>query len=309
MPKKALPTFLICGAQKAGTTALYEALRAHPDVCMSRPKETEFFNWRYHRGWDWFSERFDHHNGESAIGEASTRTMPHPEAPERIATGLPDASLIFVLRNPVERAHSAFWYYIAQGILCPGTDFSTFIRNEGHPLRQEIVHYGYYDRHLARFLQVFEQSQCQLVRHRDLRENMPAELDRICQFIGVSPFGSEGERASTQSNTTQYPHSQLLHNLGRRLWKPIGRLLSWRAPDIAETIRRVGKRWSLGGSRPSLAPSDRAYLWERYESTANEIEARFSIDLAHWGLGDGVAGLRDQTILSKIPGYPRQILL
>ena len=204
-----LPTFLICGAQKAGTTALYEALRAHPDVCMSEPKETEFFNWHYQRGWDWFATHFDHYDGESAIGEASTRTMPTPEAPERIVGCLPDAKLIFVLRNPVERAHSAFWYYVEQGILCPGEDFGAFIRNEGHPLRQEIVHYGYYNRHLERFLHTFDRAQMLLVRHVDLRERMSDTLSRIQKFIGVAPLGLEDERGP-RSNTPRYPASTSL---------------------------------------------------------------------------------------------------
>lgn len=277
-----LPTFLICGAQKAGTTALYEVLRDHPDVCMSRPKETEFFNWRYRRGWDWFASHFDHYDEESAIGEASTRTMPTPEAPTRIAGRLAGAELIFVLRDPVERAHSAFWYYLSQGILCPNAGFSTFIRNEGHPLRQEIVHYGYYERHLDRFVDVFDRSQLLLIRHRDLREDMPAALDRIYQFIGVSPFDADDENLSTQSNTTQYPRSRFLHGVGRRAWKPVDRLLSRWAPELGKAIRHAGKRWSLSAGRPPLSEADRAYLWRRYAGTTEALEKRFGMNLAHW---------------------------
>ena len=54
-----LPTFLICGAPKAGTTALYEYVRQHPDVFMSIPKETGFFHKNYHKGEDWFRSHFN----------------------------------------------------------------------------------------------------------------------------------------------------------------------------------------------------------------------------------------------------------
>ena len=63
-----LPTFLITGAERAGTTALFQFLRQHPNVCFSRPKETWFFNRRYDRGIDWFASHFEHYEGETAVG-------------------------------------------------------------------------------------------------------------------------------------------------------------------------------------------------------------------------------------------------
>lgn len=276
-----LPTFLICGAQKAGTTALYEAVQKHPDVCVSRPKETEFFSWRYRRGWAWFSTHFGHYDGEAAIGEASSRTMPTPEAPERIAERLSDIKLIFVLRNPVERAHSAFWYYVTQGILCAGESFGTFIRNEGHPLRQEIIRYGFYGRHLDRFLDVFGRSQILLLRHRDLRRGMDDELECVFRFLGVD----ETVRAvseNTEKNETAYPVSRELYAFARRIWKPIDRSLSIWAPDLISVARRKGKGLFLQGRRPKMDESDRAYLVELYASTKRTLEVVFGLDLEHW---------------------------
>jgi hypothetical protein len=172
---------------------------------------------------------------------------------------------------------------VEQGILCPGADFSAFIRNEGHPLRQEMVLYGDYQQHLDRFRQVFDHSQLLLIRHRDLREEMHAELKRTLRFIGVDPAGLGGETMSNRSNTTQYPRSQLLHGLARRIWKPMDRLVSQWAPGVAKKIRHVGKQWSLGADRPSLTAADRAYLWRRYEPMTRKLELRFDLDLSHWG--------------------------
>ncbi|WP_423816401.1 sulfotransferase domain-containing protein [Salinibacter ruber] len=273
-----LPTFLLCGAQKAGTTALYFALRAHPDVCMSRPKETEFFNWRYRRGWEWFSSHFDHYGGETAIGEASTRTMPTPEAPSRIAKRMSSANLIFILRNPIERAHSAFWYYLTQGILCPSEDFSQFIRNEGHPLRHEIIQYGFYGRHLNRFLTHFPRSQILLLRYRDLRERPDEQVRRVCQFIGVKELNT----TPSTENITKYPTSRRLYALAHRLWKPVDQLFSRCMPSVLDNARQYGRRLLLGADRPSLASADRRYLERIYVSTAESIKADFGLDVTHW---------------------------
>lgn len=276
-----LPTFLVCGAQKAGTTALYDALQAHPDVCMSRPKETEFFNWRYRRGWDWFRSHFDHYRGETAIGEASTRTMPTPEAPERIAERLPDVKLIFVLRNPIDRAHSAFWYYVSKGILCPREGFSSFIRNEGHPLRQEIIHYGFYDRHLSRFLWTFDNKQCLTLRYGALQENPEDVFRELCEFIGVdSGEGSfsRGER----SNVTQRPGSKMIYSVTKTLWISLEhRIPSWMS-DATTALRQWGKRSLLQAGRPAIDEEDRSYLWQIYEPTVENLEEEIGLDLASW---------------------------
>lgn len=276
-----LPSFLICGAQKAGTTALYSALRRHPDVCMSRPKETEFFSWRYRRGWEWFGTHFDHYDRETAIGEASTRTMPTPEAPARIAERMPGARLIFLLRDPVERAHSAFWYYITRGILCPGESFEDFIRNEGHPLRQEIIHYGFYDRHLSRFFQYFDDSQCLLLRYENLRADPRATMQCVCRFIGVDLFDGDA-KLCRETNVTKYPTSQPLYALGRRLWKPVQRAANDLVPSLVDRVRSMGKRWFLRSDRPALSDSARQYLRKTYAPTMSNLEQTFNLDLAPW---------------------------
>jgi hypothetical protein len=277
-----LPTFLLCGAQKAGTTAIHEALCDHPDVCMSRPKETEFFNWRYHRGWSWFSSHFEHHSGEAAIGEASTRTMPTPNAPARIAKRLPDIQLIFVLRNPIERAHSAFWYYLTQGILCPGEDFGAFIRNEGHPLRQEIIHYGFYEQHLNRFLNHFSRSQCLLLLYDDLRSAPKDSMSRILDFIGVDYIGESD--LGREKNVTRYPTSQPAYALGKRLWKPVERMALTLMPALIKRARETGQKWLLKSERPEISQADREYLAEIYETTVYSLSDKFNLCLSEWNM-------------------------
>jgi hypothetical protein len=276
-----LPSFLLCGAQKAGTTALYDVLADHPEVCMSRPKETEFFNWRYRRGWKWFSTHFDHYNGERVVGEASTRTMAAPLAPKRINERLPDVMLVFLLRNPIERAYSAYWYYVAQGILCPTDDFSSFIRTEGHPLRQEIIHYGRYDEHLDRFLALFERSQMLILFHEDLVSVPTRQLQKLFSFLDIDP-DTAPDQAMDRKNVTRYPSSSGLYAWAKSVWKPVRSILNDWTPSLVDSLQRTGKAALFQTDRPPLADSDRAYLQTLYSSTFEALQTRHDLDLFRW---------------------------
>jgi Sulfotransferase family len=126
----ALPTLVVIGAMKCGTTSLHGYLDAHPDVGMSQPKELNFFfghgiesaddaetwtfgNW--HRGTDWYAAQFD--PGCPVRGEASPGyTSPsHPEAAARMAAVVPGARLVYAVRDPVRRAVSQYGHHLRQG--------------------------------------------------------------------------------------------------------------------------------------------------------------------------------------------------
>lgn len=248
---------------------------------MSRPKETEFFNWRFDRGWKWFETNFSHYNGEAAIGEASTRTMPTPEAPERICERLPDAKLIFVLRDPLDRAYSAFWFYLSTGILPAGTDFGTFIRNEGHPLRHEIIQYGEYHKHVRRFKKHFEDDQLLFLRYRDLRESVQGLIEKVERFIGVDP-GRHPEHSVEKRNVTQHPSSPAVFAWAKGLWKSLEQRVKTVAPKVADNLRRQGKRLLLRGDRPAMSEEDNQYLQEIYQPTVQLTELETELDLSHW---------------------------
>jgi hypothetical protein len=276
-----LPTFLLCGAQKAGTTAVYSALCQHPDICMSRPKETEFFNWRYDRGTGWFSKHFDHYSGEKAIGEASTRTMPTPDAPGRIYSISPNIRLIFILRDPVKRAYSAYWFYLTNGIICSTEKFSNFIRNEGHPLRQEIIEYGHYDHHLKRFNKIFPLEQLLVLFYEDLMHDISSQLQNILRFIDID--ATKIDKINIQKkNVTSYPVSKSLYSWMRSIWKPISQKLELLSPSLVEATGKYSKKILMHNSRPQLSVKDELYLRTIYKKTVTNLEKEHGYDLTHW---------------------------
>ena len=113
-----LPTFIICGTQRGGTTTLYHYLKEHPQICMSEKKEVHYFDLNYHKSLQWYESHFkDCQNKKvKTIGEASPFYMYLREVPERIDETLPDVKLIFILRNPVDRAYSHYWHEVKLGV-------------------------------------------------------------------------------------------------------------------------------------------------------------------------------------------------
>ena len=105
------PNFLLIGSQKCGTSTWWEILRRHPQIFMSAAKELDFFShdYIYDRGWAWYETLFSGADGKLAIGEGSTaytRKARFPETSCRIARHLPDAKLIYIVRNPIARIES-----------------------------------------------------------------------------------------------------------------------------------------------------------------------------------------------------------
>ena len=105
-----LPNYLIIGAPKCGTTSLAAWLDEHPQVYMVPEKELHFFSGYWEQGLDWYEQCFVP-NGKPLVGEASPSYLENPVARERIASVLPGAKLIAMMRNPVDRAYSQYWHW------------------------------------------------------------------------------------------------------------------------------------------------------------------------------------------------------
>jgi hypothetical protein len=105
-----LPDFLIIGAQRAGTTSLYNYLARHPKVAPAATNEVHYFTLFYDRGDDWYESNFPRSRGwrKRITGEATPYYLFHPDAPERARRLVPDATLIALLRDPVARAFSHY---------------------------------------------------------------------------------------------------------------------------------------------------------------------------------------------------------
>lgn len=110
-----LPHFIICGTQKGGTTALLYYLRQHPNIYMPR-REVHFFSWYWNKGVKWYKKHFRYGFRPVIFGEKSPSYMLNADVvAKRMKEVLPSPKLIFMLRNPVERAYSGYWMFYING--------------------------------------------------------------------------------------------------------------------------------------------------------------------------------------------------
>ena len=104
-----LPTYLIAGTVRSGTTSLHRALRRHPEVFAPGEKELHFFDRQFDRGVGWYESLFADAPGTGPVGEATPNYVYDDHAVERMAGVVPDARVVVLLRDPVERAYSQYW--------------------------------------------------------------------------------------------------------------------------------------------------------------------------------------------------------
>lgn len=141
-----LPALVIVGAQRCGTTTLYSALSEHPALLHAARKEVHYFDVAYERGLAWYRAHFpltararwiERTTGISPIAfEASPYYMFHPLACERLSRDLPDVKLLVLIRDPVERAHSAYAHEVALGY--DDVPFETALELEDVRLQGEV---------------------------------------------------------------------------------------------------------------------------------------------------------------------------
>ena len=188
-----LPTFLIAGAMRSGTTSLNAYLRQHPDVSVSQPKEVHFFDTNFTKGVDWYLQHFPDSDDSVAVGEATPDYMYHPEAMERLNETLPDSRILILLRDPVDRAYSHYWHNRSRGKedlpFGAALDAETErIRDQGSPDRAvySYVDRGQYFRQLNSMLSRIARERVLIQTFDELTADPAAVYKRTCRFIGVS---------------------------------------------------------------------------------------------------------------------------
>ena len=197
-----LPNFLIIGAQKAATTALYAYVRWHPEVTGPSWKEVSYFDRHYAHGERWYRANFPALRRKPLVGEASPSYLFHPLAPARVAALIPSARLIAVLRNPVDRAFSHYQHEVALGR--EPLSFEDALDREEERMSGEVdrmirdasyfsyawwnhtyVARGRYAEQLERWFAAFPREQLLILFSEELLENPGAGYARVLEFLGA----------------------------------------------------------------------------------------------------------------------------
>jgi sulfotransferase family protein len=189
-----LPNFLIIGLPKAGTTSLASYLSVHPEAFMSEEKELHFFDGKK-RDEGWYRAQFARAGDAKAVGEATPTYILNRRAMERMAAMLPDAKLIVMLRNPVDRAYSHYWWNRA---IDERRDFAAAVREEirgarsDRPATDPIMYRSYtgggrYLELLTRVCELYPRERLLPVVLEDMSRDPRSAHAAVCGFLSIDP--------------------------------------------------------------------------------------------------------------------------
>lgn len=301
----AMPNFLLIGTMKAGTTSLYYYLKQHPQVYMSPVKAPDFFTLegreldfngpegRAHIN-RWISENkatsieeyralFRGVSTETAIGEATPVYLYSPEALSRIKHHIPEAKLIAVLRNPADRAYSAFLHCVRDGR--EPLDFTQALQAEEERIRNHweyIWHYknmGFYYPQLERCYEMFEKEQIRIYLYGDLKEDPVGVAQDIFRYLEVDD--AFAPNISREYNVAGVPKRRALHRLVN-MSSPVKTLAKAILPqELGREMKRRVQHMSLTKA-PPLRPEVRRGLIETYRQDILQLQDLIRRDLSEW---------------------------
>jgi hypothetical protein len=190
---RALPEFLIIGAQRCGTTSTYSYICEHPRVRRAWLKEVRFFDSpRYYaRGEGWYRAHFPRRPRGIISGEATPEYMLRAEARERMARHVPGARLIALVRNPVDRALSHYHHQVRHGL--ESRTFEAALDEQAVSLpappegNQTYLARGLYAEQIEAVLRFFPREQLLVLPSEDLFADAGAAMARIFAFLGLPP--------------------------------------------------------------------------------------------------------------------------
>lgn len=302
-----LPNFLIIGVQKAGTSSIYEYLKQHPDVYMSPLKETNFLS----RDWsledpvkqaqrnqqlraqgrrdcvdsiEKYRDLFDGVTTETAIGEASPNYLFRSQkAIAQIQKYVPEAKLIAILRNPVDRAYSDYLMHMREEI-------------DDESLSQQIARYhhhqsftilkGFYGQQLGLYWQQFDPTKIKVYLYDELCADPVGMMQNMYDFIGVDP--SFQVDVSQRKQVAKIPKNRWFNQL-LRTHNPVRTTAATTLKQIfpEETRQRIRSsllNWNAQDKKQVslLSTGDRQKLLDIYRDDIHQLQDLLNRDLSHW---------------------------
>lgn len=294
------PDFILAGAQRAGSTALAEALGAHPDVSVTDPKEPSYFATLFGAldfcgpGDAWFASQnvadwgaylglFD--TGASVSGEASVMYLAMPETAAAVHERLPSVKILMVLRDPLSRARSAHSYLRAHGRESEKSFLRALEMEEG----RRAAGYGPmwwfagasdYAAGLQAYIEQFGRDQVFVTTNEELKASPESVLADVCLFLGIDASERPAEFLTSNSvNSGGAPKSELLTRI---LYPPdsVRRFARRLAPEEIRGIIRSARSRSMTSTAESADPLPAAVV-ERFAEMAARTQSVLDMDLTN----------------------------
>jgi hypothetical protein len=295
------PDFLLIGAPKAGTTALYKALSRHRDIYMSSEKEPRFFAFRGARpgfkgpggeridssivisDTEYLALFADCPPGKVA-GEASTAYLHSETAPAEAFACVPGARIVAVLRHPVDRGHSQ-WLHLTQEGLETERDFSRAWRlgrqrlADGWPPLWGYRERGFYGQQLQRWLDHYPAEQVLVLFYEEWQDQPDETLARLCRHLGIDDTllpRVTRENVSSRQPRWKWLHHRMVGDNAVRRWAQ--KFLPLAVRDaVTRSVTSVNLQ-----SGPSLDRALRDRLTLEFREDIALLERLTGADLSRW---------------------------
>ena len=302
----ALPDFFLLGAPKAGTTALHAALAQHPQLYLSPVKEPKFYlcdgrppprsgqrgpgDAHSAREWIWrrpqYEALFDAAPAGALRGESTPFYLYDRAAHQRIHADVPEAKLLVVIRDPVDRAYSN-WMHLRSDGLEPIADFAAAWAAEDERIAAgwapfwHYRHLGLYGEQIRDVVSLFGTERVHVLRYRDLVERPVESLDAVCSFLGVSTGVIAGAR---RANSHPYVPSSTRATVLSKTLRAGAALGAYAPPQVWRRLSRplLATLQREGARRPVLDADLRLRLVETYREDNALLEEVTGRDFADW---------------------------
>jgi len=261
------PQLFIIGAQRSGTTSLSALLDQHPAIVLSAPKEPDFFSVNWDKGLDWYRARFARLDAtliDASVSYTMAKHQPGSDdlpdtVPRLIKQTVPDARFIYLVRDPGDRCHSAYWHDVRAG-------------RESRSIREAVEQHAYYTmasyyhRQISAFLRHFPLDRFLIVRFEHFTRDPLAIARSCCRFAGLADDDFEFRWLEPKNQSFLYSNfGQLLRGvLGEDRLKLASRLASNALPSM---LHPYAKRL-VSRTVPDLTTKDRAWLAQHFAADA-----------------------------------------
>ncbi|PKO05983.1 MAG: sulfotransferase [Chloroflexi bacterium HGW-Chloroflexi-3] len=297
-----IPNFLIIGAAKSGTTALYRYLKQHPEIFMPDRKEPHHFSFdditKNTKGpGDYvrtaitdkkeYQSLFSSVNNQKAVGEASPTYIYVPGTAERIYSELPNSKLIAILRNPADRAFSAYMHLVRDGYETV-FDFSEALNLENERIKKNwgpIWHYkkaGLYHEQLTSYFNLFRNNQILIIIYDDYKKD-PSRINKsIFNFLNVDE--SFLPDMSAKPNVSGIPKNIYFQRIMSYFFDRDNIIRTFSRNLFSEEIR-----WRVTSyirnhnlQKIKMSPEVRSGLVDYFRNDINKLQNLINRDLSHW---------------------------
>lgn len=308
-----LPNFFVVGAAKSGTTSLYEYMKMHPQIYMAPIKETHHFSTdidnskfrpNYARSlnkdlskflesdmregifhafvkeWDQYKQLFKHVKDEKAVGEITNSYLYSAEAAKNIFKQFPDAKIIMMLRNPVDRAFSHYLMDLRIGY--ETEDFMTALRKDmarnpkGWGISNLYVEIGMYAEQVKRFMDVFPERQLRIYIFDDFKKDPGAVVKDMFSFLGVDP--DVPIDYSQKFNPSFIPKNKIIGKLNTQK-----KVKDWLKSVLPKSVKsKFKKTFYTDKDLPKISAEERRFLADIFHEDVRQLGRLLNRDLSGW---------------------------